>query len=576
MEMETMGAMPDFDSWEEFPEDDEDLDLDLEAQLAAIEAQRWEPKPYKLKVTKKRIAVVDTETDPFEHGFIVRPFTLGFYDGKTYVDFWGDDCVDQFFSYLATLEDDFIIYAHNGGKFDFHFFTQYFDPDQSPLIMGGRFVKLFMQGQEFRDSFAIIPQGLASYQKDVIDYANFVRSKRERHKAAILKYQKADCVYLFDLIEGFHDLFGDRLTVASAALPMLNSYTGFERFSSEKVDERFRNYYFGGRNQCFETGILPGAWKVYDRNSMYPAVMRDELHPVSNEFQLQSAIDENTDFACIEAYNENCLPMRREDGGLDFTVKEGTFHATIHEILAGIDTGTLKIKAVKHAWAFTKKVSFAEFVNRFYELRLLAKADHDKIRDILYKLILNSAYGKFALNPRKFRQWTFTIDSFPDPLISPDNPDGWSMHSQSGSLFIWSRPAPRRNGFYNVATAASITGAARANLHRNLMLSKRPIYCDTDSIICEDFSGDLDESRLGGWKLEATGDMAAIGGKKLYAVFNNNETVKRAAKGVGISPAEIIRVCQGETIRYDNPAPTFKFDGTVEFISRNVRKTGTI
>lgn len=567
----------DFDDLDDLPDDDEPelTEQELEELQQAWQNKRFDPKPFNHKISKKRIAIVDSETDPFAYGLVVAPFTIGFLTDDRYVDFWGDDCVKQFFEYLATLEDDYLIYAHNGGKFDFMFFLPYLDLNQSPLIMGGRLVKIFFQGQEFRDSYAILPMPLSGYQKDAIDYDKMKRENREKHRVEILKYQQKDCEYLMELVTGFHNVYGDRLTIAGAALPMLNSFHGFETFKSESVDERFRRYYFGGRNQCFETGVLRGNWKVYDRNSMYPAEMRDSLHPVSNTFQLQTDITDKTDFACIIAWNDNCLPTRRDDNSLDFTKPYGEFYATIHEIKAGLDTGTIRIDRVKHAWAFERKTTFAEFVAWGYGMRLDAKAQGDKIRDILYKFGLNSPYGKFALNPRKFKQWCLTIDELPSPLATDAEPNGWSLHSQTGSLYIWSRPAPRRNGFINVATAASITGAARADLHRNLALAGRPIYCDTDSIICEGFRGELDETRLGGWKLEATGTMAAIGGKKLYAIFDGEKPIKHAAKGVGINPADIIRVCQGETILYQHPVPNFKLDGTAQFTQRNVKRTGT-
>lgn len=570
--------------------DDDDEELTPEqvaAYLAKRESERCLPVPYKHKATKKIIAVVDTETDPFAVGVAVKPFALGFDTGDRYVDFWGDDCVEQFFAYLATLTangDEFIIYAHNGGKFDFFFFLPFLDAEQTPLIMGGRLVKIFFQGQEFRDSFAIIPQGLSSYQKDEIDYDNFTRDKRERHKAEILKYQRSDCAYTRELIVGFHEMFGDKLTIASAALCMLNSYHGFEKFGGEGLDDRFRKYYFGGRNQCFETGVLRprhgSKFYLYDRNSMYPAEMRDTLHPISNRPTLQSKIDADTDFACIEAINRGALPFRNEKGGLDFTVTRGTFYATIHEINAGIETGTLDIIKVKHAWKFDRKATFDEFVNLFYEKRQLAKIEKDKVRDILFKLCLNSPYGKFALNPRKFKQWTLTVGDFPEPQATKDNPDGWSLHSQSGDLFIWSRPSPRKGGFYNVATAASITGAARANLLRNLSLAKRPIYCDTDSIICEGFAGDLDETELGKWALEAEADRVAVAGKKLYTLYNASElradgtAIKKASKGVRLTPEEIVSVCTGREVVYENPVPKFNLDGSATFIKRRIRATG--
>lgn len=605
--MEDLETLFDFSEtdWDDLPEDDgpddetfgtadyadaDDDDLtpeQLEAKQAEWRAKRFEPVPYERKVTKKIIAILDTETDPFEKGLVVKPFCLGFDTGDRYVEFWGDDCVSQFFEYLATLTadgDEYIIYAHNGGKFDFFFFLPYLDQDQTPLIMGGRLVKIFFQGQEFRDSYAIIPQALSSYQKEEIDYSNFTRDKREKHKADILKYMKSDCRYTRDLVVSFHDMFGDKLTIASASLCMLRSYHGFETFKSEALDERFRNYYYGGRNQCFETGYLkprPGhQWRLYDRNSMYPAEMRDTLHPISNRAELQSRIDSDTDFACIEAINDGALPMRDEHGGLDFTVRKGTFYATIHEINAGLETGTLQIQRVKHAWKFDRKATFAEFVETFYKLRADAKLDLDKVRDILYKLCMNSPYGKFALNPRKFKQWCLTLGDFPEPQLSPENPDGWSLHSQSGDMFIWSRPSPRKGGFYNVATAASITGAARANLLRNLSLATRPVYCDTDSIICESFTGELDDGKLGYWALEATGDRVAIAGKKLYTLFNEadlrntGKAIKKASKGVTLSPDEIVRVCNGHEVIYENPVPNFKLDGSAVFVTRRIRSTG--
>lgn len=571
------------DAVRDMSDEGEDLSEATPEQIAAIQAEimhkKFEPKPYKLKVTEKIIGVVDSETDPFAHGLAVKPFTIGVALPDRYVDFWGDNCVEQFFEWLACEEDEYILYAHNGGKFDFYFFLKYLDVDQSPLIMNSRLVKIFFQGQEFRDSFAIIPQALSSYKKDEIDYAKFTRAKRERHRAEILAYQKSDCLYTLDLIMGFHELFGDKLTVASAALPMLHSFHGFDRMGPTQ-DARFRDYYYGGRVECFERGVLlpkPGKkWRVYDRNSMYPSEMEESVHPISAQAEIQSAIDARTDFACIDAYSEGALPVRGEDGSLSFPHARGIFHATIHEINAGLETGTLRINRVKHAWAFARKTSFKEFVRTFYNLRLEAKEMNDKIRDILYKLILNSAYGKFALNPDKFKQFMLTLGEVPEPLATRDSPKGWSLEVQTGDVFIWSRPNPRKGGHYNVATAASITGAARANLWLNIQCAERPIYCDTDSIICQDFHGDLDEKRLGGWKLEAEGDMAAVAGKKLYAVFNEHEAIKKAAKGVGISAQDIVEICRGQTILFENPAPTFKLDGSVQFVKRNVRMTGAV
>lgn len=565
----------DFKNFIEFDdEDDEDI--------------RFSPVPYEIKSSGKLIATVDSETDPFEPDFLIKPFTVGLRLPDRYIDFWGDDCVDQFFAYIDTLEDEYIFYAHNGGKFDFFFFLDYLSENNSPLIMGGRLVKIFFGRHEFRDSFAIIPEALSKYQKEHIDYALFTRDKREANKEAIRHYQMKDCDYLYEQVTYFHEHYGDRLTIASAALATLNSFHGFERIRSDAVDERFRQYYYGGRNQCFETGILepePGKrWRMVDRNGMYAAEMKETEHPISSTYELTDRITDRTDFACIVATNRGALPIRAENGSLDFTCKHGIFYATIHEIRAGLETGTLDIHHVKHAWEFEVKATFSEFIDTIEENRQEAKRDGDILRDLFTKRIRNASYGKFALNPRKFKKWLMTTGDIPEPLASQNDPEGWSLHSNSGTMYIWSRPNPRKGGFYNVATAASITGASRANLLRNLSYSERPIYCDTDSIICEEFNGDIDDKRLGGWKIEAEGDLAAIAGKKLYAVFNKGENIKKASKGCSLSPSEIMDVCRGHEIMYRNPVPAFTLAnnrthslgdiGSASFINRRIKMTG--
>jgi hypothetical protein len=572
-------------------EGDELTPEQVAAYLAEREAKRFDPRPFEPKPSNKRICVVDTETDPFEFGVIPRPFCLGFDMGDRYLEFWGDDCVNQFFKFLATVSEPLLIYAHNGGKFDFHFFLKHMDEGQTPLIMNGRIVKIKFQGQEFRDSFAIIPTALSAYKKDEIDYSNFTRDKREKHKAEILKYMRADCTYSRELIIGFHEVYGDHLTIASASLKMLNGFHGFERFTSDAMDERFRRYYYGGRNQCFAKGILsprPGKqWRMYDRRSMYPSEMANTLHPISNRCILQTEITDDTDFACIDAWNDGALPIRKDDGGLDFTTKYGTFYATIHEIKAGLETGTLRINRVRHAWAFDKKATLATFVHKINGYRQDAISAGDDVRKMLYKFGLNSPYGKFALNPRKFRQWTMTKDEIPEPLASPDNPEGWRSEGYCGEIMIWSRPSPRKHGFYNVATAASITGSARANLWRNICKATRPVYCDTDSIICEDFNGDIGPD-LGQWNLEAVGNTVAIAGKKLYTIFDSTapewladgRPIKKASKGVSLTARQIVQVCKGFSVEYKNPVPTFNIGKPLDelterdFVRRIITTTG--
>lgn len=557
---------------------------------------------YNQKPVTGRICTFDTETDPFMVGRIVRPFTCGLYftDTGEYLDWWGDDCIDQFYTWLSLYDGPSLsVFVHNGGNFDFYFLTQYFDNDHSPFIINGRLVRVQILKHEFRDSYAMIPVALGEYEKTKIDYHCLERGFREVYKDIIREYQKDDCVYLADLVTGWLDMFGNRLTMASVALPMLRSRHGFETLS-EELDTELRPYYFGGRNQCFATGIQHGDFKVYDITSSYPNVMRSYEHPISDLPIYGKSIEENTHFAHIRAWSLGALPVRAKDGSLSFPIGTFDFFACIHEIRAGLETKTLKILKVYKSIRFAQSSTFAEFIDEFFALRQDADKNDDQIKKLFYKLVMNSSYGKFAQDPRKYENYKFNPVEIPTPQYcdkcfknfrakngeplcencdaKETSPFGWYLHTSKDDVQLYASPqriTPRN--FFNVATAASITSAARAELLRGIQAATRPLYCDTDSIICENLSEEfgvrLHDKDLGAWKIEATGNRVAIAGKKMYAVFNDNEPVKKASKGVKLTAEEIERVANGDVIEYAHPVPKFKLDGNHMFTTRVIRRT---
>jgi hypothetical protein len=314
---------------------------------------------------------------------------------------------------------------------------------------------------------------------------------------------------------------------------------------------------------------MTGDWKVYDVNSMYPSVMRDFAHPVSATFRMGRRIGENTSFAKISGLSKGALPWTDENGVTRYTPHKGVFLATAHEIRAGLETATLRIDKVHFTIEHETHVSFADFVNHFYAARLEAQAAGDSDKDKFYKLVLNSAYGKFAIDPGKFE--TFAVGE----LDAAPRGAGWTQKAKVGGLMIWAKPAHTRfRGFLNVATAASITGAARAQLWRGICRAKNVAYCDTDSIICEGFDGEVDASTLGAWKLEKTGDRLAVAGKKLYALFDGDKTVKLASKGARLTGDQITHVANGGTVEWQSMAPKFKLDGQHIFVERKINRTG--
>lgn len=528
------------------------------------------------------LATLDLETDPFAPGKIVKPFVAGFYDGTDFMSIWGLDCVTRMVAYLASKEGPYLIYAHNGGKFDFFFFLPYLNG--ALRIINSRIVSALLGPHEVRDSYAIMPFPLREYDKDQIDYEKMSVEKREKNRKEIISYLRKDCTALHELVVAFHDEFGDNLTIGSAALKQLKKRHKF-KCGREAFDAKFRkDFYFGGRVQCFKSGIVRMPVSIYDVNSMYPDVMKRALHPVDTSIIIDKRIKTNTCFVVAEGKNYGAFPIRGKDGSLDFTAEQGRFSTTIHEWNAAEETGTFRAKRIVKTYGSDNRITFSEYVDYFYGARKLAKFNGDKIHSLFYKYTLNSSYGKFAQNPENFAD--YVIRQRTEPTL----PEPWLIAYMTDDYIIWKKPTDQKH-YYNISTGASITGAARAMLLKGLQNATDPIYCDTDSIICRTMRNvDINDSELGAWKLEATGTLAAICGKKLYCVIDENclfgctcKTatkenpcgfhVKKAHKGGILTYAEILRVAKGETITVAMPVPAFKFDGTVQFTTRRIRRT---
>jgi hypothetical protein len=145
-------------------------------------------------------------------------------------------------------------------------------------------------------------------------------------------------------------------------------------------------------------------------------------------------------------------------------------------------------------------------------------------------------------------------------------------------------PEEKKN-YYNVATAASITGWVRAYLFESICKAEGVVYCDTDSIFCTDAPNLKLSKELGDWGID--GEFKAgggVAGKKLYSfelkvpkrdkkTGEIVQTHKVASKGAKLTPAQVIQVCQGETVLYKRDSPTYSLKKPPEFIDRRIRMT---
>lgn len=557
---------------------------------------------------RKSFWVTDAETDPFKPGRIVAPFIWGLYcgDNQDYYEFATKDDMLRFIEERRIT----LVYAHNGGRFDYHFLRDDINSDQPVMVINGRLAKFKIGDCEFRDSLCIFQQTrLADFGGKIeIDYAKLEADVRHLHMDEIRRYLKQDCVLLWDQLKRYFDTYGKSLTQAGACMKVWSQMSGIEPpRQNYSVHMALKPYYYGGRVQCFTEGVRQVDFSVYDVNSAYPFAMLSN-HPFSPDLMLSDHLPaDNKIGACLiklDCTSRGALPWRDEDGDLYFPDDEGgarnrmrTYHVTGWELLAGLEHNAISNIHVREVWRAPQTINFREYVEHFYTLRNDYKAKGDKAGNIFCKLFLNSLYGKFGASCEKYAEYVIASEGGEGRWSQ----QGYLIYKSWGkrSLMCRSPTEEDLNGtgskwrYYNIATAASVTGFQRAHLWRGLQAVSGALYCDTDSIDALDGSRLPQGSGLGQWKLEMLCDRYAIAGKKLYAKhrkgypFDYDEKHARgpvsddrqknwkvASKGVKLNPEQIERIANGETIEYTPDVPCYTITREApRFINRKVMRT---
>lgn len=542
----------------------------------------------------ENIAVLDMETDPFDHlkQQVIFPFVACLYsDNFDPIVIWEENhetFVSKLISEIENLPEEYTIYAHNGGKFDYMFLIHRL---RGRISFKGRGIMSAKIGNhELRDSFHIIPEKLAAYQKETFDYEKMRKNKRRKWRGEIIDYLISDCKYLLEIVKGFVNKFGLKISIGQAAMGELRKHYKVQTIG-ENTDATLRQYFYGGRVECLAgRGHFVGDYKLYDVNSMYPFVMANFAHPISSDYtkRQKGGITDKTIFVEVQCENFGALVRRGENNETSATEKRGTFLTTIWEYHAALDLGLIDNVKIKSVIDCAERSTFEKFVVPLYEKRqetkgLLRALKSDtpeyqeaKREDIFTKLLLNNAYGKFAQNPRRFKESFITLPDAPTP-------EGFEIPIpafECDEYWIWQRPSPNRR-FNNVGTAASITGAARAVLMRAIANADDPIYCDTDSLICKNLSNvEIHQKNLGAWDIEAEFSEVIVTGKKQYACrmkgveAGHKDEFKIRSKGVsGMVWNDFLRMLDGDVIEMMNKAPTFTKTGKQFYMSRKVRAT---
>ena len=554
---------------------------------------------------RRPFAVLDCESDPFKIGRIPRPFLWGFYDGgfmdeeTPYYEF---ETAEQVAEFLRDKE--YVVYAHNGGKFDFHYMLEHIEPFDNVMIISGRLAKFHIGICEFRDSFNILPVPLADYQKTQIDYSIFEEKERDKPKnrEEIRAYLRDDCRFLYELIEKFIDRFGMNLTQAGASMKQWQKISQLKApKSTPEFYAEFQPYYYGGRCECFEVGEIKEPFQSVDINSAYPRAML-EKHPYFLDYMTEDGdaglTREETGpaFFKVRAVARGAFPFRDIDDSLWFPRDDEPreYFITGWELLAAQDTGTVEDLEILETRYFSPLVSFSDYVHQFYNERKLAAKQGDKAGKLFGKLFMNSLYGKFAMNPDEFNEFAV----FEPELVGyldEGNREKWVEYNEKPFVFagelgpyVLGRADldEDEKNFYNIATAASVTGWVRAYLWRAVQQCEGVIYTDTDCVVARKIGPVEIGPELGQWEIEGEYTRGAVAGKKLYAFkykagtgpkdkkTGKRKTWKLASKGVKLTAGQILKVARGGTVEYMPEVPTYSVYQKPQFINRLVKATG--
>lgn len=294
-----------------------------------------------------------------------------------------------------------------------------------------------------------------------------------------------------------------------------------------------RASYHGGRTEAFYRGEYHGELYKLDINSHYPAIMAQEhfayeplewygvkadmdtlLDAMARGYSVVARVLVNTD---REAYG-----VYTRDKGLIFPV--GFFRSvlTTPELKYALRHG--HIEYVEEMATFKRGELFSDFVDYFYSKRQAYAGAGNTAFAYMCKILLNSLYGKFGQNGRKWEKADFEFPAGVD-YYAPKGGEPVRVRRVLEQGQYFSLEGEAENSFPMIA--AEITGYGRIRLWQYIDIIRasegRVFYCDTDSLIVDAeglaaMTPYLDDRKLGYLKLEEVSNGGVFIAPKHYTL----------------------------------------------------------
>jgi hypothetical protein len=363
-----------------------------------------------------------------------------------------------------------------------------------------------------------------------------------------VNYCLTDCEITYKALFNFFQVTGNiKMTIGSMAMTFFR-----ERFLKKPIfynehNEQFFNSYYGGRTEAFYLGDCSA--NAIDINSLYPFVMKTIKFPNPTKLKKGKKHDLQY-FMRILGYYEGCARLnvihRKTDYGflpykhnhrLCFPVGKLSGWWNFNEIRFALEHEAIDIIDIKEFYyAPSEKSIFAEFIDYVYGKRI---EQNGGFMELIYKLLMNNLYGKFAQR-RKTKRTYYETPPF-EYIKGLNERDEWFNIQTLGEgredIFLIEKNLKMEKSHTAVPSYASyITSAARIMLLKIILENSQKIrilYSDTDSIFYE---GDLDNTtvdlgkELGQWKIEDK-KIIQIRGLKNYRVVEGGKTFDKI-KGI--------------------------------------------
>lgn len=283
---------------------------------------------------------------------------------------------------------------------------------------------------------------------------------------------------------------------------------------NKNEDSFIRRGYYGGHTDVY----IPYGEDLYyyDVNSLYPFVMKEFPMPggVPVWHRNLEGLDLDSMFGFIEAYvvcpktiKRPFLPYRDKNNTLIFPTGEfvGVYYSEELKYARGIGYTVLPISG----YLFERRESpFKDFVSSLFECRLEARKEGNEALAYVYKILMNSLYGRFGINPKCTITEVIDEDRYKHLLRHSEIIFG-DMLSENNYIVAYHSNTYKDSDYWNppknsaVQLAAAITASARIYMYPYIS-REDSYYTDTDSVVLSQPlpTEVLSSSVLGKFKLE--------------------------------------------------------------------------